>query len=200
MNLLALISHSFTPTMVRKFMFGLCVLLAACGGSSNEGPDCFKQYWDGEVGACVPSGWRTLDAETMQQRGVPDDALVAFQSDEPVSGQFLTVTITKEQLQQPIEPSVYSQANVRLVTALPGYELVDATTTTIDTNSVDVHIFNAKPIADESLRRFYQVSTVHDGAGYTITGTSPVSIDDVVERQILAVVQSLTFMQVVVEE
>jgi hypothetical protein len=178
---------------MNRFVFTLLAFILISCGSQSSASDCFKQYWDGEVGTCIPSGWRIVDKQTMQERGVPDDALVAFQSDEPVSGQFLTVTVTKEQLREVVEPTLYSQANVRLVAALPGYELVDAATTTIDGEKVDVHIFNAKPIADESSRRFYQLSTVANGIGYSITGTSPINIEDATEKAILTIVQNLTF-------
>lgn len=170
-----------------------CLFFVACSGSSTAN-DCFKEYWNGEVGTCLPQGWRVLDQETMRQRGVPDDAIIAFQSETPISGQFLTVTVTREQLADTLEPSIYSQANIRLVSSLPGYTLVDSTGANIDGNTVDLHIFTAQPVADEPPRRFYQISTVANSIGYSITATSPVSVDDVTERQLINIVQSSTFM------
>lgn len=178
---------------MRYCFLAICTaFLVACSDSSSEN-DCFKQYWNGEVGVCLPQAWRVIDQETMQQRGVPDDAIVAFQSDEPVSGQFLTVTVTREQLASVLEPALYSQANIRSVSALPGYELIDATSSEVDGETIDLHIFAAQPIADEPARRFYQISTIANNIGYTITATSPRSIDDSAERKVISIVQSVTF-------
>lgn len=170
----------------------VCIVCTACSGSTSNN-DCFKEYWNGEVGTCLPQGWRVLDDQTMRQRGVPDDAIIAFQSEESVSGQFLTVTVTKEQLAQALDAAIYSQANVRLVSSLPRYELIDSTGANVDGQTVDLHIFTAQPVADEPPRRFYQISTVANNIGYSITGTSPVSVDDDTERQMISIVQLVTF-------
>ena len=169
-------------------------LLFAC--SSQTADVCYKEYWNGEVGTCLPKDWQVIDAETMKERGVSDDAVAAFQSNEPSAGQFLTVSITKEVLTEPIEASMYSQANVRLVSALPGYTLIDVTAITIDEAKVDLHVFTAQPVSDEPVRKFYQISTVQNGIGYSVTGTSPVTVSDSIESQVIAIVQSVHFVPI----
>jgi hypothetical protein len=177
-------------------IFLLSIALVSCS-SEGTGANCYKEYWNGEVGACLPKNWQVISSETMQERGVSNDAIVAFQSEEPVSGQFLTVGITQEVLREVIDPTMYSQANIRLVSALPGYELTDITSTTVDGSAVELHVFNAQPVSDEPVRKFYQISTVANAKGYSITGTSPVSISDSAQNEIIAIVQSLRFSSAV---
>lgn len=134
-----------------------------------------------------------MNQETLRQRGVPEDTVVAFQAEEPSSGQFPTVTVTKEQLTEQVEPSAYSEASVRSVTILPKYTLIDSTQTNIDGQSLSLHVFTAQPISDEPVRRFYQVSTVSDGVGYTVTATTPVAAEDALEKQVYFILGSTTF-------
>ena len=171
----------------------LALLLTACGGDGPVSIDCHKEYWDGTVGACLPQGWGVVDSETLRQRGVPEDTIVAFQTDEAVSGQFPTVTVTNEPLADVTEPTVYSKASIRSVSVLPGYTLIDSVQVNIDAEAIDLHVFTAKPVADEPARRFYQVSTVANNIGYTLTATTPVSIDDELEKQVYFILQSTTF-------
>ena len=148
----------------------------------------------------MPKGWTVIDVETLRARGVPGDTIVAFQSSEAVSGQFPTVTVTHEALAQVATPATYSEASIRSVSVLPAYELIDSTKMSIDGETVDLHIFTAQPISDEPARRFYQVSTVANEIGYTVTSAVPVSVKDSVEKQIIAVLQSTTFEEKVAEE
>ena len=182
------------------FLALLCVFVTACGGSENTEVSCHKEYWDGKVGVCLPQGWGVVDTETLRQRGVPDDTIVAFQAETAVSGQFPTVTVTQENLTQKTTPDAYSKASVRSVGVLPGYTLIDSTLTNVDGESVSLHVFTAQPVVDEPVRRFYQISTVVGGNGYTITATTPVGIKDNLERQALLILQSLTFQAVETEE
>ena len=169
------------------------LLLAACGGEGPVAVDCHKEYWDGTVGACLPQGWGVVDSETLRQRGVPEDTIVAFQAEEAVSGQFPTVTVTSEPLSDVTAPTTYSKASIRSVSVLPGYTLIDSVQVNIDAEAIDLHVFTAKPVADEPSRRFYQVSTVANNMGYTLTATTPVSIDDALEKQVYFILQSATF-------
>lgn len=181
--------------MRRTLILAGCVLLAACSGGGSADVTCQKQYWDAseQVGLCIPAGWGVVDRETLRQRGVPDDAVVAFQAEEAVSGHFPTVTVTKEQLSQPIDGSTYSDASVRSVTVLPGYTLIESTPVEVDGLPARLHVFTAQPVSDEPARRFYQVSSTRDRAGYTVTGTTPASVSDALEAQIVLILQSFTF-------
>lgn len=184
------------------FLILASVLLVSCGGEGGEGgsASCDKEYWDGTVGVCLPKHWVVIDRETLRQRGVPDDTIAAFQSEDAVSGQFPTVTVTREPMVDIVTAEDYSEANIRSVSVLPGYDFIDSTRVSIDSESVSLHIFTAQPRADESKRRFYQVSTVSEEVGYTITGTGPVSVDDGLEKQLLLILQSTTFQGTTEEE
>ena len=172
-----------------------CLALAACGGGSAATVSC-RDYWDGTFGTCLPDDWVVIERETLRQRGVPEDTLVAFQSQVAVSGQFPTLAVTREALAQVMSPDVYSKANIRSVTVLPAYKEVDTRDVRIDEDTVTLHTFTAQPIAEEPMRRFYQASTVtEDGDGYTITATLPVSFSDDVEREIHVMFDEATFVE-----
>jgi hypothetical protein len=169
------------------------LLLAACGGST---PDvCERGYWDGAVGTCVPEGWQVLDRSALDIKGMPPEVVVAFQSETPVSGQFVTVTVTRETLTQPLSSADYSSASIQSVQGLPGYEEQDRQSVTIDGEDLDIHIFTAQPSSDQPASRFYQLSAVSEGIGYTYTAATPVSVDDDMEEQVLAILESATFVQ-----
>lgn len=178
---------------LRPVLLASLLLLSACGSETARSRDCDKEFWDGTIGICLPQGWIVMNQETLRQRGVPEDTVVAFQAEEPSSGQFPTVTVTKEQLTEQVEPSAYSEASVRSVTILPKYTLIDSTQTNIDGQSLSLHVFTAQPISDEPVRRFYQVSTVSDGVGYTVTATTPVAAEDALEKQVYFILGSTTF-------
>lgn len=170
----------------------LSVLLSACGGGSAD-VACQNDYWDGTYGTCLPENWVVVNTETLRQRGVPQGTIVAFQSELAVSGQFPTVTVTKEALADPVTPEVYSQASIRSVASLPNYTQIDANSVRIDGESLSMHVFTAQPIEDEPPRRFYQLSTVANGVGYTITATTPVSPGDTVESEVQLILRESTF-------
>ena len=71
-----------------------------------------------------------------------------------------------------------------------------STTITIDEAKVDLHVFTAQPVSDEPVRKFYQISTVQNGIGYSVTGTSPVTVSDSIESQVIAIVQSVHFVPI----
>jgi len=177
-----------------SFLIILC-LLTACAGSDSAVLECALEYWDGTVGLCLPQGWSVIDAQTLRQRGVPEETIAGFQADSAVSGQFPTVTVTRELLTAEIAPEVYSNASMRSVSVLPGYQELETTSMEVDGATVSLHVFTAQPVAEEPMRRFYQVSTVAGSTGYTATAAAPVVIDDALDEQIVFVLQHLTFQE-----
>jgi len=178
--------------MQKRYLLLACLLLTACGGGSSE-VSCDQSYWDGVYGTCLPAGWTVIDRETMRQRGVPEETIAGFQTEEPVSGQYPTITLTRERLAQPATPSQYSDASIRSVEVLPGYELIDRRNHSIDGEDVSLHVFSLQPIQDEPRRRFYQVSTTVEENGYTVTATSPLSVDSSLEAEIQLILDRTTF-------
>lgn len=174
----------------------LALLLAGCGGSSSgTAVVCTEQFWNGVVGLCLPPGWSVLEREKLAERGVPDQVIVAFQSEKTVSGQTPTITVTSEQLGSPLDSPAYSKASIRSVTTLPGYRLIDSRSATVEGQSVDLHVFSAQPIAGEPERRFFQLSAVAANVGYTATALTPVAISDQLEKEILLIMNSLRFSE-----
>lgn len=181
---------------MRRFVcsiFVLGILLTACGGGSSA-VSCEQRYWDGTVGTCLPADWVVIDAETLRQRGVPSETIIAFQSGEPVSGQFPTVAITRERMTQATSPAAYSDASIRAVSALPAYERIDMRDVTVDGEAVQLHVFSAKPVSEEPTRRYYQISTTVGNDGFTATAVVPVSIESAVEDEIVFVLEGVTYV------
>ena len=180
----------------------LVLLLSACGGSgggSSSGVACVEQFWNGVIGLCLPTGWTMLGKETLEERGIPDQVIVAFQSAKAVSGQTPTITVTSEKLAQPLDSAAYSKASIRSVTTLPGYKLIDSRSAEVEGQSVEIHVFTAQPVAGEPERRFYQLSAVAAGIGYTFTALTPVSISDTLEKEIILIMSSVRFSEPVPE-
>lgn len=172
----------------------VCLLLVSCGGDNGTDLACESTYWDGEVGACLPAGWRVVGRNQLDERGVPAEVAVAFQSEAPYSGQFATVTVTREALGQRMTSGEYSEASIISVQTLPGYTEVDKRPITIDEDDVDLHIFTAQPRDDQPASRFYQVSAVSPrSTGFTFTGATPVSTPDELEQQVTTILRSVTF-------
>lgn len=175
------------------------IVLVSCGGSSDS-IACDTSYWDGTVGTCLPESWEILDGETLHQRGIPEETIAAFQSSESFSGQFPTVAVTRERLANVVDPAQYSDANMRSVEVLDGYEHIDTREFSIDGETISLHVFTGQPIEGEPRRRFYQVSTTVEDVGYTVTAVSPVSIDKGLEESLLLILEQVTFKEPVVEE
>lgn len=191
-------------TARRRFVSSLGIILfflAGCGSTAKtDAVTCTQQFWNGSVGVCIPSGWEEMNRERLDMLGVPPEAIVAFQTVKPVSGQFPNVTLTAEPLAGPFTSSDYSKSSIRSVASLPGYQLVDTRPATIDGKSVSIHIYTAQPAGDQPRVRFYQLSAVSGegaatGTGYTVTGFSPLSPTDTLDKQILLILQSLTFTE-----
>ena len=182
--------------MRRSWLLLLPLLfLSGCGPTTSGTASCDREYYDDveKITVCVPSGWSVIDRETLRQRGVPDDTLVALQADEAVSGHFPTVTVTRELLSQPATPEAYSDASIRSVSVLPGYTLIESPAMQLDGTNVRLHVFTAQPVADEPIRRFYQVSTVVKEKGYSVTATTPVSVADALEKQVTFILENVRF-------
>jgi hypothetical protein len=141
-----------------------------------------------------------VDSETLLQRGVPPETLVAFQAEQAASGQFPTVAVTRESLNQEVSAEDYSSASIRSVSVLPGYEQVDSRDIRIDGSKVSVHIFTAQPDEGEPRRRYYQLSVPKGQKGYTMTATTPVAIEDALEGQVMAIIEGFTLTEPVVEK
>jgi hypothetical protein len=171
----------------------LPLFLAACGTGSTETATQCQTYWFDQIGACLPGTWKLLDAAELAQRGVPEDVIIAFQSDTSVSGQFPTISVTREALSAVVLPADYSDATIRSVSVLPGYKLVDQKKVTIDGVSLPVHVFFAQPVTGEPQRRFLQVSTVVGQNGYTVTALTPLTVSNALESEILTILGSITF-------
>ncbi len=177
---------------ITPIVFLLSLLLTACGASTDGGSDC-QTYWFDQVGACLPGTWKLLDRAELLQRGVPEDVIIAFQSEASVSGQYPTVSVTREPLTTVVEPAAYSEATIRSVAVLPGYKLIDQKKVTVDGVSLPVHVFFAQPVTGEPQRRFLQVSTVVGQNGYTVTALTPLTVSSALEDEILTILGSITF-------
>jgi hypothetical protein len=182
---------------MKKFSISAVSLLflAACGGSSSGDVACENNYWDGTVGTCLPAGWQVVDRATLDQRGSPPEVLVAFQAEKPVSGQFPTVTVTREALRQPMESSEYSDVSMESVTTLPGYEELSRDGVTINESDVTLHTFTAQPRSEEPKVRFAQVSIAKEGAGFTFTGAVPLTVPENVEQEIELILKNATLVE-----
>lgn len=173
-------------------------LLVACSGSEGDGARgdasaaCEQRYWDGTVGTCLPANWVVVSQESMDERGLPAEVITAFQSKTAISGQYPTVTVTTENVGQNMTPQAYSFDSIRAVTALPEYAEVSKEDWTIDGEQVELHIFTARPIEREPVGRFYQVSTVSDGVGYTFTGFTRVAAGNG-DSQIRVILGNISF-------
>ena len=174
----------------------LLTLLSACGGgSTSTDVTCGMQYWSGKIALCYPDGWKLLEREKLEERGVPQQVLAAFQSQQTVSGQTPTLTVTSEQLPVALDSSAYSKASIRSVASLPGYTLIDNRTMQVEGQTVELHIFTARPVEGEPERRFFQLSAVTANIGYTFTALTPVSISERLQKEILLILNSVRFSE-----
>jgi uncharacterized DUF497 family protein len=129
----------------------------------------------------------------LQTIGVPEETVAAFQYETPRAGQLDTVTVTQEPLAQDLQTTDYSNANILAVSALPDYKLVDKVTVYVDSKETAIHIFSARPAADQPVRRYYQLSAVKDKVGYTFTGSFPLSIQDSEAAQVQFILKNVSF-------
>lgn len=142
----------------------------------------------------MPAGWHVLDRANLDDRGVPEEAVVAFQTDESIAGQYLTIVVTREHLAQDVTSSDYSEAGAASVTSLSGYGRINERTVKIDGANHVLHVFTAQPSAEQPMARFYQLSMAKGREGYTFTAATPVSIDDSAEERIVAILENATLL------
>lgn len=178
----------------RLSLLGFLLILTACGGDSAVVTMCPNAYWEGEIGLCISEGWRVVDRAELDERGVSEEAMIAFQSDRPYAGQFATVVVTREVLSQPMTTVEYSAASILSVSGLPDYAEIDRREITVDGAEIAIHVFSAKPRADALAERFYQVSAVSQNTGFTVTAATPVSVDPALNTQIIDMLGSVTFI------
>lgn len=182
--------HRSTALIAVSFLF-----LAACGGSGGGDVACDQTYWDGTVGTCLPEGWIVIEREALQERGIPGETIVAFQAEKPFSGQYPTVTVTRETLDDEVPSDEYSEASIESVLNLPGYEELDTQSMTIDDEDVQMHVFSAQPRPEDPKAKFYQVSFSGDKAGYTLTAAVPLAVSDETEDAIVLILENATLVE-----
>ncbi len=192
---------SATILSMKKILLSACSLLflSACGGASTT-VTCTNEYWDGTVGTCLPAGWHVVDRSALDARGIPPEVIIAFQADQPFSGQFATVTVTREPLNKQLTSEEYSEASVQAVSGMAGYTKVDSTNITIDDQTVALHTFTAQPRADEPKTRFMQVSAVSGMTGYTYTAATPVAVDSALDKQVQLILKNATLKDAAVQK
>lgn len=170
------------------------LFLAACGGSTAE-VACTLQYWDGVIGTCMPAGWHALSPEQLKARGVPPEVSTGFEREQPIAGQNPIIIVLRETLGANVATADYSTASINAVKALPSYEEIDQRALTVDEDETTMHVYSAQPLPEQPKGRFYQVSAVHEGAGYTLTAALPLSPDGTLEDEVELVLSNLTFTQ-----
>jgi len=187
---------------VMVLFLGVFLFLAACGGSSRSSGKvtCDSTYWNGTFGTCLPKGWMVLSAEDIAQRGVPPEVVAVFQAQKPHSGQYPTIAVTTEELEKELGTPMYSEASTEVVKTLPGYERIDLKDEDVDGEVSKVHIFASQPIPEEPKRRFYQLSAVSEGVGYTFTATLPLSLEEQLEKEVLLILRKVSFEEEEEEE
>jgi hypothetical protein len=169
------------------------LILVACGGGAVAAI-CEQAYWDGTVGTCLPAQWHVAEKDDLEAR-VPQEVFAAFQADKAFSGQYPTVTVTRETLAEDTASPDYSEASVASVQNLPGYEQIDDEQITIDAQKVRLHIFTAQPKPEDPKARFYQVSIAKGTAGFTFTGAAPLGVTDEIDAQIRLILQNATLVE-----
>lgn len=186
-----------------NILLPVCVLaLTACSGSSGtsgSASSCAQEFSNGTLTICLPDDWTLLTDADLRERGLPDEAVAAFQAQAAVSGQLPTVMVTRETLAQALTSDQYGTANVQAVSVYPQYKLLDELRTTVNGEEATLHVFTAQAVSGEPARRYYQLAAVQNGEGYTVTGVAPVSIDTALDKTLRSIVRSLSFVTAVKE-
>ncbi len=182
---------------MRRVVLLLCsvFLLASCGSGSNTTTvACDLQFWNGTFGTCLPKGWKVLSQDSLDLLGVPEETVAAFQLSDPRGGQFDTVTVTREPLNQDMDTTEYSKANVVAVSTLPDYKLIDKKVVYIDAKESAIHVFSARPATDAPIRRYYQAGSTSGKMGYIFTGSFPLSVTETEASEVEYILQNITFV------
>jgi len=175
-------------------IFFALLLLASCGGGESvRTAECDTWFWDGSVGTCLPKGWESIDADALEEEGIPAEVVAAFRSDIDISGRHPAVTVTREFLTEDIPSSEYSQASVDSVKSHPEYTLLDLRDQEVDGDDVELHIFTAQLDEETPVLRFYQLSAVKAKIGYAFTAAVPLTIASEIEDEILLILEHMTF-------
>lgn len=129
----------------------------------------------------------------MQARGMPPEVVVAFQAGTAVSGQFPTVTVTREHLAQTTTSTAYSKASVEVVARRADYTKIDEQSISAGGGSVTLHVFSAQPINEEPRLRFYQVGVAQEDTGYVFTGALPLTSPDALIDEVKLILTNIAF-------
>lgn len=176
-------------------IFFALLLLTSCGGDSARTAKCDTWFWDGSIGTCLPKGWQSIDANALEEEGIPAEVVAAFRSDIEIAGRHPAVTVTRELLTEDILSTEYSQASIDSVKSNPEYTLVDLRDQGVDGDDVQLHIFTAQLDEETPILRFYQVSATKAKVGYAFTAAVPLTIPSEVEDEILLILEHMTFKE-----
>lgn len=191
------------PAMRRSLLLlALPLVLSACGGSggAESSENCSSRYWDGTVGTCLPQGWHVVEREVMRERGLPENAIVAFQADQATSGIFPSVVVMREALRKELDSPAYSAATIQSVQTLNAYQQVDLTDVEVEGDTVQMHTYIAQPNSQQPKQRYYQLGAVKGRNGYTFTAALPLSVEDAVEERVLVILQNVAFHDATTEK
>lgn len=183
---------------MKRFFFalGLMIVCTACSSTSGDRSTvmCDQQFWNGKVSVCLPDAWKVVDEPALTTLGVSEEVVAAFQSTTPRAGQFDTVTLVREVLDQDLKTADYSEASILAVSTLPEYKLLDKQSALIDGEQASLHIFSARASAEKPVRRYYQVSAVHERVGYTATASFPLAIKDADASQVEFILKNISLV------
>jgi hypothetical protein len=167
-------------------------LLSACSGSESK---CKDNIWTGDIGICISDGWEQVSDAKLQEEGVPEETIAAFQMTEKRAGQRDNIVISREGLPTSASALAYSEANMKIIEATPQYTVIEKREVEIDGNETILHIFSARPIADLPARRFYQLHLTKRTTGYVFTGTLPFSVEDFIEDGLIDMLLSASLQE-----
>lgn len=180
---------------VRHVVVGLLVILSltACGGGGKDKKIACTSTDVPPLRLCIAEGWERMGTDQMASLKIPEETLAAFRSSSREDGQRFTLVATREEVSDVPHQIAYGEANRKSVQALPGYEHLEDREVTVAGSPAVLHTFVARPIADQPKRRFYQVSLLQESIGYTVTASSPLSIEKATEDSLFQMVQSPSF-------
>lgn len=170
------------------------VLLAACSGTGIN-PDCELSIVKKDFSLCLPEGWEEVTEEYLAEKEVPEETIAAFRLSEQRGSQRDNIVVSHETLPGKASNTEYGNANMKTIETTPRYELLDKREITIDGRDALIHVFASKPIPDIPVRRFYQLSITEGSTGFTFTGTLPYSVSQEIEKEMLAILESISLQE-----
>lgn len=172
-------------------ILGIALLaLAACSGAGNA---CDTRAEGTGFSICLPADWEQVPEENLRAEGVPEETVAAFQMTSDRGGQRDNVVITKERIKSGVTPVQYAEVNMKIVEKTPEYRELTKSEIEIDGEKTLMHAFSARAVPDLPARRYYQVSFVKDTTGYVVTGTLPLSVDEMIEEALVEMITSVSF-------